>query len=141
MANSFSYNGVDMSTYGLRLRTHEEPFEQETDSIQLLDRAYALNSLRPAVTITLDVAISAVDFSTLLSYLDSIKTALNQREEKVLKIDSITDRYWMVKFISMVKSKNTARIWEGTITFIANDPAAYANTETDSDYYIRDWSI
>jgi hypothetical protein len=36
----------------------------------------------------------------------------------------------------MVKAKNTARTWEGTISFIANDPAAYDNNETDHDHPI-----
>lgn len=136
MAYSFSFNSVDMSAYGLRLRTHEEPFEQTTDSIQLLDLAYGLASLRPGKTITADVVIYAADFATLRSYLDSIKSALNQREDCALAIDSITDRYWLARFVSMTKNQNTARAWEGTITFIANDPAAYANSETNNNHTI-----
>jgi phage-related protein len=132
MANSFSFNSVDMSAYGLRPRAYGEPFSQDTPSVQLLDRAYPLGSLRPARPISLDVVIAAVDFSTLLSYLDSIKSALNQRTDKVLKIDSITDRYWNVRFVDMVKSKMTAKTWEGAINFIANDPAAYDNSATTS---------
>ena len=90
-----------MSAYGLRLRKHAEPFEQETASVQLLDKAYGLNSQRPAKTITLDVVIRAADIATLKSYLDSIKSALNYREDKELKIDTFTDRYWLARFASM----------------------------------------
>jgi hypothetical protein len=38
----------------------------------------------------------------------------------------------------MVKAKNTARTWEGAISFIANDPAAYAIAETNHNHTIGD---
>ena len=134
MANSFSFNSVDMSTYGLRLRTHDEPFAQETASEQLVDKAYGLSSQRPAMAITLDVVIHAADISTLLSYIDSIKTALNSREDEQFTIDTFTDRYWLARFAGMEKDKNTstARNWVGEITFICHDPVAYANSPTTS---------
>lgn len=136
MSNSFSFNSVDMSAYGLRLRTHEESFNQETPAVQLLDKAYGLNSLRPAGTITLDVAIYAANITTLKSYLDSIRSALNHREDKELKIDTFTDRYWLARCVGMEGSITTARIWQGMITFACHDPAAFDNDEEDSDHTI-----
>jgi len=136
MADSFSFNEVDMSAYGLRLRTHEEPFAQETPAVQMLDRAYGFNSLRLPIQFTLDVAISAADKATLLSYLDSIKQTLNERCDCKLALDTFDDRYWMARFTGIYKTNNTAKTWEGTIDFTANDPAAYDNTETDHDHTI-----
>jgi len=131
MADSFSFNEVDLCAYGLRLRSHEEPFDQETPAAQLIDKAYGFNSLRPPKTFTLDVAVSAADKATLLSYLDSIKGTLNERGDCKLTLDTFDDRYWMARFISMDGQIKTARIWEGTITFAVNDPAAYDNDETE----------
>jgi len=133
MANSFSFNSVDMSAYGLRLLTHEEPFSQETPAAQLPDRAYGYSSLRSPIPVSLYVKVYAADIATLKSYLDSIKQTLNQRVDCPLAIDTFDDRYWMVRFVSMVGEIQTARVWKGTITFSANDPAAYDNDETSND--------
>jgi predicted phage tail component-like protein len=122
-----------MSTYGLTFKSHSEPFLQETGSMQLSDRAYALASVRPGVEITLDVVVSAASFSALVTALDNVKKALNYREDKVLKIDSITDRYWNCRFVSMVKQEGTTTSWVGSITFYASDPCAYANTATSTN--------
>jgi len=136
MADSFSFNEVDLCAYGLRLRSHEEPFDQETPAAQLIDKAYGFNSLRPPKTFTLDVAVSAADKATLLSYLDSIKGTLNERGDCKLTLDTFDDRYWMARFVGMDGQIKTARIWEGTITFAVNDPAAYDNDETSSPHTI-----
>ena len=136
MADSFSFNSVDMSTYGLRLRSHEEPFTQERENIQLRNRAYGLDSYRPPVPFTLDVAISAADIATLKSYLDSIKSTLNKRVDRQLTLDTFTDRYWMARFVSMTGSITTATAGEGEITFSADDPAAFSTTETDNDHTV-----
>jgi len=136
MANSFSFNSVDMSSYGLRLLTHEEPFSQETPAAQLADRSYGFDSLRSPIPVSLDVKVYAADIATLKSYLDSIKQTLNQRTDCPLAIDTFDDRYWMVRFVSMVGEIHTARVWKGTITFSANDPAAYDNDETDHDHTV-----
>lgn len=136
MADSFSFNTVDLSTYGLKLRSYETPFTQETPSAQMLDKAVGLQSLRRPIPFSLDIVVSAADKATLLSYLDSIKSTLNEREDCKLTLDSFTDRYWMVRFINMRGEIRTARAWEGTIDFVANDPAAYDNTQTSSDYTV-----
>jgi len=136
MANSFSFNSVDMADYGLRLRRHDEPFAQETEGLQLLDRAHGLGSRRPAVTIDLAVVVVAASFAALVSNLDDIKAALNYRTEKSLAFDSVTDRYWLARFKSITKTAGTATTWEGAIAFDIFDPAAYATAETDHDHTV-----
>jgi len=136
MADSFTFDSVDMSDYGLRVREHDEPFTQETENIQLLNRAYGLNSYRPPLELSLDVAISAADIATLKSYIDSIKAALNKRSDRQLTMDTYTDRYWMARYAGMHRSDNTATTWEGEIIFESDAPYAYANTETDHDHTV-----
>lgn len=134
MANSFTFNSVDMASYGLVRSLHTKPFAQITDASQLRDRAYAFDSKRPQTLMELEVWITAADKATLLGYLDSIKTALNSRGNKVLSLDIYTDRYWMARFDSMEGSFRGSVAWEGTIMFILYDPAAYDNTETSTPY-------
>jgi phage-related protein len=132
MALSINFNGTDLSTYGLRVRKRPEIFSQETESYQLLDKAYGGGSVRPAKVITAEVAVLAADAATLLSYLDSIRTYLNQRGDCALKLDAISGRYWNARFESMDGMTKGGKTWLGTITFIAYDPAAYDNDATTS---------
>src|SRR4030042_3897709 len=107
MAKSFSFDGVDMSAYGLRLRAHNlDDFAQSTEVQQLLDKTYPSSSVRPGLEVILDVVISAADYSTLCSYLDSIKSAINNRLDCHLAIDSKTDRYWLGRRGGPVPSNN-----------------------------------
>jgi phage-related protein len=132
--SSFSFNGIDLGAYGLRLRTRDEIFSQDTELSQLLDRSYPSSSVRPGAPKNLDVVITAANFATLRSNIDSIKAALNSRIDCILTIDSITDRYWLARFASMNRTtKGTSRTWEGTISFTAHDPPAYANSATSYD--------
>jgi len=137
MSNSINYNGTDLSAYGLNLLNYDEIFEQLTESAQLKNQAYQLGKVRPARIITLDVKIIAANLADRQSYLDSIKGALNVNEPAVLKINSITDRYWLAVGI-ISGAPVSARVWSGTIIFTCFDPDAYDNSETTSSHTIDD---
>jgi hypothetical protein len=137
MANSFSFNSIDMSTYGLTVRTHNlDDFSRETAVYQLKSKAVVGASVRPAKEITLDVVIAAADYATLCTYLDSIRAAIDTEVDLALKIDSKTDRYWLAHNGVLQETDNTATTWEGTITFTASDPNAFDNTATSSNHTI-----
>lgn len=133
MSHSFSFDSVDMSTYGLVVKKRMQPFSQITEASQLLNRAYGLNSVRPAGIITLEIEILS---ATLISDLDSIKAALNKRGERQLSLDYFTNRYWMVRFSSLDGKLINNSDWVGDVIFIAHDPAAYSTTETDHDHTV-----
>lgn len=138
MANSFTFNSVDMVDYGLVVSSHSKPFVQATTSSQLRDRAYAFDSLRPQAVMALEVSVEATTNANLLSYLESIKTELNLRDNSNLTLDLYTDRYWLARFESMSGGFRGPVTWGGTITFILHDQAAYDNDETESDPYTID---
>ncbi len=138
MANSISFNGIDLSAYGLRIRKRSEDFNQPIESEPLTDKSYVFSPLRPGKEISFDVVVAAADLATLNSYMDSIRNVLNLRTAAALKIDAITDRYWMAHFTSFPKGLNTAKTWEGTLMFFCGEPAAYDNTETTGDSHTID---
>jgi predicted phage tail component-like protein len=132
MANSFSFDGNDFSTYGLIVTGHNAPINQITDSVQLQDKAYAGDSKIPAKTISLDIAITADDVDTLKTNLDTIKRLLNYQEDKHLILDSLSDRYWGARFNGFSgKIKNS--LFTGAMDFVCNDPYAYG-AEVSNDY-------
>lgn len=138
MANSFKYNSVDMADYGLIIASHDKPFTQSTNSIQLRDYAFALDSLRPLATMTIPVWIKASNHVMLLSYFDSIKSALNYRDNKALALDIFDDRYWLARFNSISGAFLGPVAWKGEISFLLHDAAAYDNTETTGTLHTVD---
>ena len=137
MAKSFSFNGIDLSTYGLTVRRHNlHDFTQETEYYQLKNKAVAGETIRPARQIVIDAVIEAADYAGLCSYMDSIRGVLGLPADAVLKMDSITDRYWMARCNALPEADNGATYWEGTLTFTAGDPSAYDNSETTGNHTI-----
>lgn len=133
MANSLSFDGHDLSAYGLIVTGHNIPAIQSANSVQLPDKAYAADSMITAKSISLDVAITAASITTLKTYLDTIKYYLNTQTDKHLILDSLDDRYWLARFQALSgKIKNN--LFTGSLDFICNDPCAYGNTEISNDY-------
>jgi phage-related protein len=132
MAKSINYNGTDLSAYGLRLKNYDDVLEQLTESAQVRDKAVPLGSVRPARVITMEVAVYASSLANRLSYLDSIKSVLNLQTPAALKLDSVTDRYWLALGNIYVRPA-APNVLKGEIVFTCHDPDAYDNTETDSD--------
>jgi predicted phage tail component-like protein len=135
MADSLSFNGTDLSVYGLRFLEYDDIFEQLTESAQVSDKAIPLGSVRPPRVITIPVVIKAASLALRQSYVDSIKSVLNVNAPAVLKIDSITDRYWLAMG-KLEGRPESAKNFIGTITFTCFDPNAYDNTETTSPHTI-----
>jgi len=137
VANSFSFNGTDLSAYGLKLLNVNLPdFSQESHRQLIQDISYSFKPKRPPKVIQIDVVITGADRSTLEGYLDSIKSVIRTDAAYKLEIDFITDRYWNAKLDSITGAYNGPTFWGGMITFIADDSMAYDATETSSDHNI-----
>jgi predicted phage tail component-like protein len=136
MANSFTYNSIDMADYDLIVTMIDLPFGQANDSLQLSDHAVPFDSYRTPEDIVLNVGISGNDISDLKSNLDNIKKALNQRIDANLILDKYPDRYWNARIKNQMKGYFSGNTWIGTIGFIAHDPVAYSTSETSSDHDI-----
>jgi len=137
MSYSLNFNAVDLSGYGLVVTHSNLPdFRQDHDSQLIQNTSYGFKSKRPPKIINLDVIVSGATRAILDGYLDSIKSAIVHDTDKVLKIDIVTDRYWNARNIGFDGGYRAAGIWQGNITFQADDPMAYDNTETSSDFNI-----
>ena len=145
MANSFSFNAVDMTDYGLVVTSAGSPFTQSAPSIQLSNRSYAFDSFRPPRIIVAGVQVTAATHTALRTALDSIKGKLNWRVDKQLIFDNLSTRYWMARFNTMQGMFEGPLSWNGSIEFTCVDPAAYStsavsntsNVDTDPDTIVE----
>lgn len=136
MPNSFSFNGTDLSAYGLIVTSKSLPVNKLSTYTQLIDRSYGYDSIVPPKTISLNVSVTGASKAILEGYLDSIGLVLNETTDKQLILDSMTDRYWMARPDSMAGNFRSPTLWEGTADFTCHDPFAYDITEDDDDYNI-----
>lgn len=136
MAASFSFNGTDLSTYGLHCGYPLISKAQEISYAQLYRRARKIGVTVPPIEIALECDVTAASHSALVTALDSIRAVLDTDEECNLAIDIISGRYWKTYFKNIMPIEETAVSWTGMIIFLALDPAAYASSETDNDYNV-----
>jgi len=136
LANSLSFGGTALSTYGLAVTSHGLAVAQDATAIRIQDKAFAWRSSLAPEIISLGVDVKAGSLATLKSYLDSIKTILNTREDAQLILDMFSDRYWLARFESLNGNLNGRVGWSGNLIFIAHDPLAYSTSETDHSHNI-----
>lgn len=138
MSFSITYNGNDLSTYGLTLKSEADALAAALDYsfIQLPDRAYASRPKFPAKSLNFEVVVKATSAAQLQTYLDAIRRICAQLTEKQLILDVISDRYWQARFTGMMGQRIAPSVWEGTLSFVADDPLSYATSETSSDFSI-----
>jgi predicted phage tail component-like protein len=133
MANSFTYRGIDFSTYGLVVKSRDIPMTHNIDSVELHYKSFATDSRIALKTITLDVAVTAASVTTLKTNMDTIRRLLNTQVDEHLILDSQNDRYWNVRFKSLT-GRFKGIMFDGMIEFLALDPCAYDNSEVSNDY-------
>lgn len=136
MSNSFSFNAIDMDDYGLVVTGVNLPLTQLAANIQLRDRSYAFDSFRPPIIIEVTVNVVAASYTTLLTYLSSIREKLNWRVDKQLIFDNLSTRYWMARFDNLNGMFSGPTMWDGSIVFICTDPAAYSTTAVSTTHNI-----
>ena len=135
MANSLTFNGTDLDTYGLVVVNRTSPgFRQRVDYTQLLDIAYPFGATREAKFISLAITVVGSSHADVESKLDSIKLILNQRDTKHLILDTQDDRYFNAQFVSLSGRYQSPVAFVGGLDFICPDPLAYDNSETSSDF-------
>ena len=138
MANSITFNSIDLSDYGL-IVTHSSigEFRQIYDSQLIKDISYAFTPKKPPKPIMLEVAIVGTSRTVLDGYLDSIKFSVVSETAKVIKLDTITDRYWNAKLTTFEGGYTSPVIFRGVMVFNADDPMAYDNSEVSSNHTIN----
>ena len=137
MANSFSFNSVDLAGYGMTITTSDlVNLSRGISTIQLPDKAYAGSATRPLKTLSIEVVVQGTSVADLYSKLDSIKQKLDIETDCQLIFDSLTTRYFNARLQDISGSKVSEKTWVGTITFLCADPLGYAVTPTTDHHHI-----
>lgn len=127
---SITFNGTDLSTFGLELQQITAPFTQEAKFAQLQDKAYLFEAVRPGKVIQLSCIIYADNLTDLLTKIDNINKVIAIKEPKPLILGHQTDRYWLAQFQQMTGPFTGIGAYEIELVFFAADPLAYAVDET-----------
>lgn len=144
---SITFNGTDLSTFGLELQQITAPFTQEAKFAQLQDKAYLFEAVRPGKVIQLSCIIYADNLTDLLTKIDNINKVIAIKEPKPLILGHQTDRYWMAQFQQMTGPFTGIGAYEIELVFFAADPLAYAVDETiyittlNTDPWIRTLNV
>ena len=144
---SITFNGTDLSTFGLELQQIAAPFTQEAKFAQLQDKAYLFEAVRPGKVIQLSCIIYADNLTDLLTKIDNINKVIAIKEPKPLILGHQTDRYWMAQFQQMTGPFTGIGAYEIELVFFAADPLAYAVDETmyittlNTDPWIRTLNV
>jgi predicted phage tail component-like protein len=135
MANSLTFRGTDLSTYGLSVAKRGLPVERIVEPVQIQTRSFAGDSKLPPKKISLDVSITAADITTLKTNYDAIMLALNSHEDEILILDTLPDRYWNARFQTLDGAFQN-NLFSGKLDFLCSDPCAYSTTQTSIDFAI-----
>jgi predicted phage tail component-like protein len=127
---SISFAGIDLDDYGLVLTRPDPSFQLLSESFQMLTKAYSPEAKRTPKLLTLGVSVVGTSRATLEAYMDSIKAILNRPTSSRLVLSTMSDRYWVARFESITGSYSGS-VFDGTISFVAHDPMAYAVTGVD----------
>ncbi len=130
MANSLSYDAVDMGDYNLVVNSAgASPYRQIVSRIQLQDRGYPFRPQREPRLLTIRFTVTGSSRSNLDSNLDNIKRNLTQLVPAQLIFDALSTRYYMAILESFDGSYIQPAVFRGTMRFICPDPIAYSTTE------------
>lgn len=130
MAHSFTFNGTDLSTYGVLVKNYTLPLSLSAGTIQLQSKAYAGTSQRLPGILTLDVMIFGATKAGLRTYEDTIRGVLAEQEDCELTVDMISGYYWNARCVEMNGARIAPETWAGTIIFACNDPLAYDTSDS-----------
>ena len=137
MANSFSFDGTDLSAYELIVTSSAANMLRQLASfVQLKDRGYSSGIKRPPKSISLDINVTGSSRADLDSNLDNIKRIIATETDSQLILDIISGRYYMARLTDFDGRYRTAFMFEGSIEFICVDPVGYSTTLTESNHTI-----
>lgn len=134
MANAFTYNSLDFSTYGLTVLRFLPFFSSanvRATNLTLADGSVSAPTKYGTRIFSVPCVVKGTSFTNLKSNLDSIALGLSQREEQQLIFDIMSDRYWLAKPLGLpdvdILGSSVAKL---DIDFVATDPHAYDVTPT-----------
>lgn len=139
MANSFHFNGVDLSgsTYGLTVLKTDLPYISNTE-VDVTNIPYSYGgvsnqSFLNAEDISFDAQITGTSAANLQTKLDALALLFFQRRqlETTLKFDALSDRYWKVRIVSRIPRSPRGLVDAVLpLNFVAPDPRAFSVSDT-----------
>lgn len=143
---SITFNGHYLGDQGLVIVSKDLPFVQTASSIQLQDKTYAFESLRPSRDIAFDIAVIGKaplpplpvgDAQALKIQMDVIRSILRERYDCQLILDYLSDRYWLARFNALSGRLLSPSVYKGTLVFTCYDPLAYDINEVSHSFFIN----
>jgi len=132
MANSLTFNSIDLSTYGLTITQAGNNQTLFSRALTQMDtRAFASKGKREALKIETNFLIIGTSLSDTQSKLATIKRILSSAETAQLVFDILPDVYYNTSLEAIDGQILTPYGISGTISFICADPYGYSTTETD----------
>lgn len=137
MAHSFSFNDIPFSgaTYAVTKLRGLIPWapgvRAEITEFARQDGGVVAPSSYGVRSIEFLGLVQASGYSDLITHLDAIALALNERADCKLEFDEISDRYWMARFTGMSATPVSKDCAEITFQFLAADPHAFAATASE----------
>lgn len=135
MANSISFDDINLSAYDLVVTTSEANiFEQIVSFVQLKDRGYSSGIKRRPKPVSIGISVTGTTRANLDSNLDNIKRILSTETDSKLILDILSTRYYMARLESFNGQYRAATLFTGSIEFICVDPIGYSTTPTESNH-------
>ncbi|MEN6537598.1 MAG: hypothetical protein ABFD60_07050 [Bryobacteraceae bacterium] len=135
MSFSFSFNGVDFSSLGVKVNASGPEWipapKFDIITVPGSDVALANASRYQARALKFSGVVIGASFADLTAKMDAIALALNERNDCILSVDAIPGRYWMARLGGPIVAELRRTSAKVDFSFIANDPHAYSTTETD----------
>jgi predicted phage tail component-like protein len=138
MAEAFTFNGTDMSAYGLTVTDNNaDDYSDNVEIIQTKNQGYVSGEYMPPRPLDLVSVVQGTSIADLKTKLRNIVSVLRTGTEENLILDDDTSKLYKARFKGKSKlDKWGNTIWQGTLSFICPDPLAYSTTETSSDFNI-----
>lgn len=140
MPNSFTYDDYDFNTLNVIIRAGGipmlgAPFEMSPTRLSRANGAVAAPSTFGVKTFPLKLfmEVGSGGMAAMLAAIDTFMLKANRVEDKQLVFDMLSDRYWNARPVGRPQVQNVGQ--EGAtidLTFQANDPLAYAVSESSS---------
>lgn len=138
MADSLSFNSIDLANYGVTVLAPFMPIFSVASaplvSLALSDGGVSSPNRYPAKAMSVPCIVKGAGYADLLSKLDSISKILGERDLVPLSFDHISDRYWMSKIAGEIEPNILgSSVAQLNLPFLSPDPHAFATSETTID--------
>ena len=137
MANSMTFNDIDLSDYGLIVNSCDaNEVSKRSSYIKIKNYAITGTPTREPKDIQCRITVKGSSRSVLDGYLDNIKMAFDEAINRTIEFDCISGRYWNGKLERFDGKYMSPSVFVGDVRLTCSDPLAYSTTETSTNHTI-----